>query len=294
MELHVESDSFSLALERARHEDRSVALVPTMGALHAGHRSLIERARDECAVVAVSIFVNPLQFSDQADLETYPRDKEGDLALCEDAGADVVFVPGVGALYPDWPAPQSTIVTVGPLGAILEGKARPGHFDGVATVVAKLFSLAGRCHAYFGEKDFQQLAIVRRMASDLRMPVEVIGAPTVRESDGLALSSRNVRLSEEGRRRAAILSASLAAGASLYKSGVRDTSTLEAVMTSTFTVEPSVIVDYAVAVDEATLSKPPGGEVTDAVRFLVAAHVEGVRLIDNCGPDGLFPARGEW
>ena len=177
---------------------RSVGVVLTMGALHDGHASLIARAAAECDVVAVSVFVNPTQFAEPGDLTNYPRTLEADLEVAGRAGADLVFAPSVAEMYPDWPTPPATTVTVRGLGDRWEGLSRPGHFDGVATVVAKLLSMAGRCRTYFGEKDFQQLAIVRRVVRDLSLPVEVVGCPTVREPDGLAMSSRNVRLVRRG------------------------------------------------------------------------------------------------
>ena len=193
------------ALDRARAAGRVVGLVPTMGALHDGHASLLDRARAECDVVVVSIFVNPLQFGDPEDIAHYPRTLERDLLTCAESGADVVFVPSVGEMYPSWPDAPSTTVSVSGVSEGWEGASRPGHFDGVATVVAKLFTIAGPCRAYFGLKDFQQLAVVRRMALELSLPVEVIGCPIVREADGLALSSRNVRLSATERQAATVL-----------------------------------------------------------------------------------------
>src|SRR5208283_1836168 len=176
------------------------------GALHDGHTSLVARARAECDVVVVSIFVNPLQFGDPDDIARYPRTLERDLPVCAEAGADVVFVPSVTEMYPSWPAAPSTTVSVHGVSDRWEGASRPGHFDGVATVVSKLFSIAGPCRAYFGLKDFQQLAVVRRVALDLALPVEVVGCPIVREADGLALSSRNVRLASRERSAATVLS----------------------------------------------------------------------------------------
>ena len=208
-------------LDRARAAGRVVGLVPTMGALHDGHTSLLDRARAECDVVAVSIFVNPLQFGDPEDIAHYPRTLERDLAACAEAGADVVFVPSVPEMYPSWPDAPSTTVSVQGVSESWEGASRPGHFDGVATVVAKLFTIAGACRAYFGLKDFQQLAVVRRMARELSLPVEVIGCPIVREPDGLALSSRNVRLSPAEREAATVLSRALAAGRAALAGGAR-------------------------------------------------------------------------
>ena len=185
-----------------------------MGALHDGHVSLVTRARAECDVVAVSIFVNPLQFGDPEDIARYPRTLERDLVVCASAGADVVFAPSVREMYPTWPAPVHTTVSVRGVSEAWEGASRPGHFDGVATVVAKLFSIAGPCRAYFGEKDYQQLAVVRRVAADLFLPVEIVGCRTVRDEDGLALSSRNIRLSSDERQAALAISRALRTGAS--------------------------------------------------------------------------------
>jgi pantoate--beta-alanine ligase len=269
-------------LEAVRADGRTVGLVPTMGALHAGHESLIVRASAECDVVAVSIFVNPLQFGDPEDIAKYPRTLDADLALCAPAGVDVVFAPGVTDMYPSWPAPVASAISVQGVSESWEGASRPGHFDGVATVVAKLFSIAGPCRAYFGEKDFQQLAVVRQMAADLSLPVEVVGCPTVREADGLALSSRNVRLSATERQAAVALSRALTAGRAALVDGVRSGAGLAEVMRGVVEREPLVHLDYAVAVDATGLVACE--EVTDpaSVRLLIAAQVGPVRLIDNC------------
>ncbi|MGH9018104.1 MAG: pantoate--beta-alanine ligase [Acidimicrobiales bacterium] len=272
---------FSAALEAERAVGRRVGLVPTMGALHRGHRSLIERAAAECDVVAVTVFVNPLQFTVGDDLVNYPRDLDGDVRLAADAGAGIVFAPPVDEMYPGFPAPVATSVHVDGVSDILEGASRPGHFDGVATVVAKLFSLAGRSRSYFGEKDFQQLAVVRRMAADLSLPVEIVACPTVREADGLALSSRNVRLSEDERRAAAALPGALEAGRRAIDEGERDPARVGAVMTDVLAAAPGVEADYAVVVDATSLA--PTAPLTGSVRLLVAAMVGPVRLIDNAG-----------
>ncbi len=272
---------FATALDAERAVGRRVGLVPTMGALHAGHRALIERAARECDVVAVTVFVNPLQFDDAADLDAYPRDLDADVALARAAGASMVFAPPVHEMYPDHPAPVATTVHVEGVSEGLEGASRPGHFDGVATVVTKLFSLAGPCRAYFGEKDFQQLAVVRRMVADLSLPVDVVGCATVREVDGLALSSRNRRLSPRQRRAATALSRALVAGRARVERGERDPARVCAAMTAVLAAEPLVTPDYAVVVDPATLRCPP--EVGGDVRLLVAARVGAVRLIDNEG-----------
>ncbi|HXA73521.1 MAG TPA: pantoate--beta-alanine ligase [Acidimicrobiales bacterium] len=265
----------------ARATGRTVGLVPTMGALHDGHISLIARAHEECDVVAVSIFVNPLQFGDPEDIAKYPRTLERDLAECAKAGAHVVFVPTIPEMYPSWPDPPATAVTVGGVSDKWEGASRPGHFDGVATVVAKLFAVAGPCRAYFGLKDFQQLAVVRRMASDLCIPVDIVGCPTVREPDGLALSSRNVRLSETERVAAQALSWALAAGRAAIATGERDGAAVHTAMRAVLDHEPLVDLDYAVAVDAATLDEVTTIVDPAAVRLLIAATVGPVRLIDN-------------
>jgi pantoate--beta-alanine ligase len=270
------------ALRQARDAGRSVGLVPTMGALHAGHVSLMARARAECDTVAVSIFVNPLQFGDPDDIAHYPRTLDWDLAVCAEAGVDIVFAPSVTEMYPEWPAPVATTVSVRGVSEGWEGASRPGHFDGVATVVAKLFSIAGPCRAYFGEKDYQQLAVVRQMVSDLSLPVTVIGCPIVREPDGLALSSRNVRLSGAERSAAAVLSRALAAGRSLLDQGASTSSTVAEVMRRTVEEEPLVHLDYAVAVGAQDLVAREVIEDPGAVRLLIAADVGPVRLIDNC------------
>jgi pantoate--beta-alanine ligase len=272
---------FSDALDAERAVGRRVGLVPTMGALHAGHRSLIERAAAECDVVAVTVFVNPLQFNVAEDLANYPRDLEGDVEQAAAAGAVIVFAPPVHEMYPGFPAPVATSVHVDAVGDVLEGASRPGHFDGVATVVAKLCSLAGRSRVYFGEKDFQQLAVVRRMATDLSLPVEIVPCPTVREVDGLALSSRNVRLSEPGRGAAVALHRALDAGAAALETGERDPVRVGAAMKAVLDATDGVEPDYAVAVDAATLATPR--RLQGEVRLLVAATVGPVRLIDNIG-----------
>jgi pantoate--beta-alanine ligase len=270
------------ALEQARGAGRSVGLVPTMGALHAGHVSLMTRARAECGTVAVSIFVNPLQFGDPDDIAHYPRTLEQDLAVCAAAGVDVVFVPQVTEMYPDWPAPVATTVSVRGVSEGWEGASRPGHFDGVATVVSKLFSIAGPCRAYFGEKDYQQLAVVRQLVADLSLPVSVIGCAIVRETDGLALSSRNVRLSAEERRAAVVLSRALVVGRSLLEQGADYSSTVAEAMRRAVEEEPLVHLDYAVAVGALDLIAREVIEDPAAVRLLIAADVGPVRLIDNC------------
>lgn len=267
--------------DRARARGERVGLVPTMGALHAGHRSLIERAAAECDAVVVTVFVNPLQFDDGADLAAYPRTLASDLTIAEAAGAGAVFAPPVAEMYPGHPAPPVATVTVGGPARELEGACRPGHFDGVATVVAKLFTAAGRCRAYFGEKDYQQLLIVRCLALDLCMAVEVVGCPTVREPDGLALSSRNVRLTPEHRSKATVLHRALREGASAMAAGERRPEAVRQAMVDVLASEPTVSVDYVAVVDPETLVVPE--ILNGAARLLVAARLGDVRLIDNLG-----------
>jgi pantoate--beta-alanine ligase len=269
-------------LQWARATGRSVGLVPTMGALHAGHVSLMNRARAENDVVAVSIFVNPLQFGDPEDIAHYPRTLDWDRDVCDEAGVDLIFAPSVREMYPHWPTPVATTVSVGGVSEGWEGASRPGHFDGVATVVAKLFAIAGPCRAYFGEKDFQQLAVVRQMVADLSLPIDVVGCPIVRERDGLALSSRNVRLSPEERNAAVVLSRALAEGRALLEEGVEYSSTVAEAMRRVIESEPLVRLDYAVAVGREDLVAREIIEDPASVRLLIAADVGPVRLIDNC------------
>ena len=281
MQVLTSARAFAEALEAERARGRSVGLVPTMGALHAGHRSLVARAAAECDTVAVTVFVNPLQFDDASDLAAYPRDLKGDVAQAEAAGATMVFAPGVQEMYPSHPAPPATTVHVSGVSEGLEGGSRPGHFDGVATVVAKLFALAGRCRAYFGEKDYQQLAVVRRMTADLSLPVEVVGCPTVREPDGLALSSRNVRLGPAERLAALALRRALDAGLEALDQGAPEAAVVRRAMDRVLAAEPLVEADYAEVVDAATLAVP--AVLSGELRLLVAARVGAVRLIDNDG-----------
>ena len=271
-------NGFRAALDAERLAGRSVGLVPTMGALHAGHVSLVERAAAECDVVAITIFVNPLQFGAGEDFTRYPRTLEADVEKATAAGAAYAFAPSVEEMYP---GDVATSVRVSSLSEGLEGGSRPGHFDGVATVVAKLFNIAGSCRAYFGEKDWQQLAVVRRMAADLSVPVEVIGCETVRESDGLAMSSRNAYLSSEERAAAPVLHRALCAGRDLIEAGERRAATVNAAMAALIDAEALATLDYAEAVEAASLARldPLAGDV----RLLVAARLGKARLIDNMG-----------
>ncbi len=247
-----------------------------MGALHAGHRSLIERAAADNDVAAVTIFVNPLQFGAGEDLERYPRPFEADLEVVADAGGRVILHPSVAEMYPE---PVRTSVSVTGLSEAFEGASRPTHFAGVATVVAKLFAIAGPCRAYFGEKDFQQLAVVRRMAADLSMPVEVVGCPIIRADDGLALSSRNVYLSTEQRAAAPSLHQGLVLAKARAEAGERDVARVLSVLQERVAAEPEAILDYAALVDASSLK--PAVEVGGVQRLLVAAAFGRTRLLDN-------------
>ncbi|WP_423261364.1 pantoate--beta-alanine ligase [Herbiconiux sp. 11R-BC] len=252
-----------------------VALVPTMGALHDGHLALVERAAELADVVVVSIFVNPLQFNDPADLERYPRDLEGDLRILTGRGADIVFAPEVDELYPR--GETSTRVTAGRVGSLFEGRSRPGHFDGVLTVVAKLINSVGPDSILFGEKDAQQVFLVSRMVEDLNMPVAVEVVDTVRDPDGLALSSRNRFLDAKERRAALTLSHLLEAAESASDRGI---DAVLAAAQSAAMGEPLVAVDYLAVVHPDTFL-PVDDDYTGKARVIVAARVGDTRLIDN-------------
>ena len=266
------------ACERARSDGATIGFVPTMGAFHDGHRSLMRRAKAERDLAVVSIFVNPLQFSDPRDLETYPRDEPTDLAVAERDGVDLVFAPMADEMYPEGAPPEVT-VDPGPLGERLEGASRPGHFRGVATVVAKLFGAVGPCAAYFGEKDAQQLEVIRRLVRDLSLPIEVRCGPVVRDADGLALSSRNRLLSPGEREAATCLFLALSEAAELVRSGERETARLVAAMAREIGATPSARIDYVVVVDERSFEEVP--VIAGPARALVAARFGSVRLIDT-------------
>jgi pantoate--beta-alanine ligase len=260
-----------------------VGFVPTMGALHEGHLSLARRAKADGGTVVVSVFVNPTQFNDPADLEKYPRDLERDVALCAKAGADVVFAPDAAEMYPEG---ASTTVTVeGPLTRLLEGAFRPGHFAGVTTVVAKLFGIVGPERAYFGEKDWQQLKVIEKMVRDLNMPVRIIPGATVREPDGLAMSSRNARLSPEAREQARVVPYLLNTAQDLLDSYTHETQTDKGpviahwLRTLLESQQPTAEPDYIAVVDPETLYDVD--EITDRALVAVAVKIGGVRLIDN-------------
>ncbi|MFC4639663.1 pantoate--beta-alanine ligase [Deinococcus hohokamensis] len=255
-----------------------MGFVPTMGYLHEGHAELIRRARRETAgPVVVSVFVNPLQFGAGEDLSRYPRDLERDLNVAGEAGADMLFHPSPQTMYP---LGFSTQVSVSGVSEPLDGAARPGHFTGVTTVVLKLLNMVAARRAYFGEKDWQQLAVVRRMVQDLNVPVEVVGVPTVREASGLALSSRNSYLTDEQRARAAVLSRALGAVQAAYASGERRSDALRQVGLNVLASEPEAVPDYLSVVNP-DLQEPELLTPHPDNRVLVAARMFGVRLIDN-------------
>ena len=266
------------ALARRRIVGSQIGFVPTMGALHEGHLSLMRRSVSECDATVVSVFVNPLQFGPREDLSSYPRDFDRDVALSESAGVGLVFAPSVEEMYP---APLLTTVAVRDISEPFEGESRPTHFAGVTTVVAKLFNLVGPCRAYFGEKDWQQLTVVRRMVDDLSFDVDVIGCETVREADGLALSSRNAYLGKAERAAAPVLQRSLTAGADAIATGERDPARVLDLMTKLIDAEPLASLDYMAVVDAKTLAAvdPLAGEL----RLLGAARFGKARLIDNVG-----------
>jgi len=260
----------------ARKEGKTVGLVPTMGALHAGHASLIRAARSQCDAVAVSIFVNPTQFGPNEDFARYPRTFDADCALARAEGADVIFAPTVSEIYPGG---GTTFVEVEGLGNRLDGASRPGHFRGVATVVAKLFAAAEPDLAFFGQKDAAQVAVLRRMTTDLRLATEIVVCPIAREPDGLALSSRNVYLNPAQRMQALALSRAIGAVESLVGHGQRSAAVLIEAAQAVFGAEPDLRVDYIALVDWATLR--PVESAAPGTLFAVAAWVGETRLIDN-------------
>jgi len=277
MELIHKIEGVRTLLDARRAQGQIIGLVPTMGALHAGHQSLIRAAADATDVVMTTIFVNPLQFSPDEDLDAYPRNLDRDCTLAEQSGADVVFAPSVAEMYP---TPILTTVSPGgPLSTTLEAQTRPSHFDGVATVVAKLLNIAGRCQAFFGEKDYQQLQIVTRMVSDLDMPVDIVGCPTVREPDGLALSSRNGYLSPAERAAAPVLHRALSAGVQAITDGERDAATVRGIMEDLIAEEPLGSLDYAAVVNARTLEVPD--PLAGELRLLTAVRFGSTRLLDN-------------
>ena len=270
------SPELRAATDAARQRGAGVGFVPTMGALHAGHRSLLAAARAENDLVVASVFVNPLQFGPSEDLAAYPRDRGADLAVLAAEGVDLAFLP------PDeemWPVPPDVRLVVGGLAERLEGLVRPGHLDGVATVVAKLLHLVGPSRAYFGQKDAQQLAVVRRMVADLAFPNQIVACPTVREPDGLAVSSRNAYLSPDERRRATALYRALRAGQAVFEGRERDPAAVEAAARDLLEGAPGVAPDYVALVDPVTFE--PVKQAEPGQVLATAARVGRTRLIDN-------------
>ena len=274
------------AVGQARQAGRSVGFVPTMGALHTGHYSLITEARARCDFVVVSVFVNPTQFCPGEDLDAYPRDLEVDHRGCEDAGVDLLFAPEIAEVYPGAPL---TTVTVSKVTAPLCGRYRPEHFDGVTTVVAKLFNIVCPTMAFFGEKDYQQLTVVRKMVLDLDMPVEVVGCPTVREADGLAVSSRNGYLDVDQRKQATCLYRSMLEAAEAVRGGKRDAAELVRQIERTIHAAGPATIDYVNVVDLVSLEDVE--VVQRPVRICMAVRIGDCRLIDNIGVD--VPVEGE-
>lgn len=257
--------------------DRSgIGFVPTMGALHAGHRSLVERARRECATVVVSVFVNPTQFNDKTDLKNYPRTPEADLRLLEEVGADYVFMPSVEEVYPE---PDTRTFDFGMIDKVMEGATRPGHFNGVAQVVSRLFDLVKPAKAYFGEKDFQQIAVIREMVRQLRIPVEIIPCPIVRREDGLALSSRNTLLDTDHRTAAPYIYKVLKAA--VEKSHQTTPDQLAAWVTAQVESNPLLKVIYFQVVDAATMQQVRTWEESPVIQGCIAVQAGDIRLIDN-------------
>jgi pantoate--beta-alanine ligase len=263
-------------LAARRRDGQAIGFVPTMGYLHQGHLSLVSHSKSENDVTVVSIFVNPLQFGKNEDLEKYPRDLERDAALLRQAGVDFLFAPSVTEMYPE---PMQTVVDLPKLGSELEGEARPGHFAGVATVVTKLFNIVQPDAAYFGEKDYQQVTIIQKMVEDLAQPVRIVPISTVREADGLACSSRNVYLSKEERAAAVIVPKALAEAERLLRTGLRDVATLEDKLRAFIATEPLAKPEVVAIRDPRTLAKID--TVTGPALVLLYVHFGKTKLLDN-------------
>jgi pantoate--beta-alanine ligase len=276
----VDIEPLRQALAATRRRGLTIGLVPTMGALHRGHTSLFDLARAETGFVVATIFVNPTQFGPHEDFRRYPRPLEQDLALCEKAGVDLVFQPEPAVMYPP---SFRTFVEVTGLQDVLEGASRPGHFRGVATVVLKLFNLVQPDRAYFGQKDAQQVRILQQMVRDLDVPIELRVGPTIREPDGLALSSRNQYLDADQRRQAPVLYQALREAETLIRAGERDPAVVQQAMTARIATAPSAILDYAAVVDADTLETPP--RLRGRILLALAVKFGSARLIDNLPVD---------
>ena len=259
-----------------RTEGKTIGFVPTMGFLHEGHISLMRQARIECDIVVASIFVNPTQFGPSEDLDRYPRDEAGDRAKCEAAGVDLLFMPEAKEMYPEKP---SVFVTVEGISDILEGAIRPGHYQGVATVVAKLFHMVTPQRAFFGQKDYQQCVVIKRMVKGLDMDVKIVVQPTIREADGLAMSSRNTYLSPEERRSAATIFRALSAARQAAEAGVREPKKLKSTVQGVLQEENAIVIDYIEIVDPESLT--PLTSAASAMALLIAVRLGRTRLIDN-------------
>ena len=279
MELVTDPKELQSYLDQLRVEGKTIGLVPTMGFLHQGHISLIERAVTENDVIITTIFVNPLQFSANEDLSTYPRNIEKDTELCLKAGTNVLFTPAVEEMFCDT---VLTSISVSNLSSVLEGVSRPTHFSGVATVVSKLFNIVGPCRAYFGEKDWQQLQIIRKMVIDLSYPVEVIGCPIIRDHDGLALSSRNVYLNSEEREIASIIPQALQNAHERIRAGEKNTQPIKEIISKHILSSSQISVDYIEVVNGESLE--PVIQVDEETRVLIAVRIGTTRLIDNINP----------
>ena len=279
MELVTDPKELQSYLDQLRVEGKTIGLVPTMGFLHQGHISLIERAVTENDVIITTIFVNPLQFSANEDLSTYPRNIEKDTELCLNAGTNVLFTPAVEEMFCDT---VLTSISVSNLSSVLEGVSRPTHFSGVATVVSKLFNIVGPCRAYFGEKDWQQLQIIRKMVIDLSYPVEVIGCPIIRDHDGLALSSRNVYLNSEEREIASIIPQALQNAHERIRAGEKNTQPIKEIISEHILSSSQISVDYIEVVNGESLE--PVIQVDEETRVLIAVRIGTTRLIDNINP----------
>ena len=264
-----------------RFQGKTIGFVPTMGFLHEGHISLITAAKEMCDIVVVSIFVNPLQFTATEDLATYPKDIETDALKASNAGCHYLFTPSVSQMYPSIDTQLKTSVEVPALSRLWEGASRPGHFEGVATVVNKLLNIIGPCKAFFGKKDFQQLAVIKQMVTDLSIPSEIISCPTVRETTGLAMSSRNTYLDKAQKQDAAILYKTLKAAKELIESGETNPKAVEEFCIKQISEIDDATVDYVAVVDPETLEIPI--EINKEVRILAAIKIANVRLLDNIG-----------
>jgi pantoate--beta-alanine ligase len=262
-------------LDAARNSGKRIGFVPTMGALHAGHIALVERARADNDIVVVSIFVNPTQFNDPSDLKNYPRTPEADARMLEAAHCDILFLPEVVEMYPETATGNSQTIQLNGLDEVMEGRFRPGHFNGVVNIVSRLFNVIGECRAYFGEKDFQQLAVVRRMTHELSLPVEIVGCPIIRESDGLAMSSRNVRLTPEERITAPFIYKTLQKVKQLWAGDNADE--VKRLVEEAFAAQPEFKLDYFEIADRDTLQPATQRRAVACI----AVFLGKVRLIDN-------------